>query len=859
MQTHQPELKKTTAAWRKALWLPVWLLGAALVLLLLTAGAVFLLQDKIKQRAIAELNTQLTVPVQVSGPIELSVWKHFPFAALSFNDVSIDDKLRKKKKLLRVKEISFLCNIYSLFTPSVEFNRIVIKNGELNIYVTENGQANYNILKPQKESTGELSAQLKRAQLRNIRFNLNDRQNNTQIQAQVNNVTLSGNFSAQEYDLKTMLDIEAQQLLVSNETYLSNRTLAGTFTLHVNTMQKKYVLKNAEVSLDGSMFKAEGSASQLKKGTALDFTLLNEGEDVQQLLALLPAAVKTSMAGADGSGRYAITASVKGVLSGGSVPAIKVEASLQNSELKLGRYNKLLQEVNATATYTADAKGNDQLIISNFNCKLNDLPFRFSLQLKNLANPSFDFSADGVLHLTEIATLIPDSVLQEPGGQIEFRKFHLSGRKEDFTSPEQSTLTGSGEFLLKEVEFQQNGITYGNINGLLRYEKSLIEAKNFTLHFLSTDFAFTGSIENLFAFAYNLSSKRKANEVVLGVNGHLKAETFNLSGILEAYDKKNRPGAQQKEKINIREVLQMKGNLDIELRRFIFRKMLLEHVEGNLQVSPGALRINDLTALAMKGDVKTNGLITFTAADDLVMQLDIRASQLDIPTVFTQCENFGQTTLTDRHVKGTLQLAVMLNSTWKNYKDLDPASLNAIVDFNLKNGELIGFEPLRAASKFIRVEELERIRFAELSNTVQIANQRFDIPEFEIKTSALNLIVYGYHYFRNDIDYHFKINLHKLLAQKFNRNLRGDISYMEQDPYEGLNLYLTMTGNLSNPVIKYDKGSAKKKVLDDFRKEKDVLKSLLKNAPIQTNPEEKKREEKYFDVNEEPQFMDLPE
>ena len=131
-----------------------------------------------------------------------------------------------------------------------------------------------------------------------------------------------------------------------------------------------------------------------------------------------------------------------------------------------------------------------------------------------------------------------------------------------------------------------------------------------------------------------------------------------------------------------------------------------------------------------------------------------------------------------------------------------------------------------------------------------------DIPRFQIESSALNLMFEGTHYFNDSIDYHIKVNLHKLLAQKFNRRL-NDIQYMEEDPYEGLNLYLSMSGTLSNPKIKYDKGSAKKKVKDDFKSEKQNLKNLMHNTAPKIDENEKKKEERYYDVKETPKFMDF--
>lgn len=843
------------AGWKKVLiGIPVFVIA----LVLLAFIAAWLLEDKIKQRIVTEINEQITVPVQVKGEINFSLLKHFPYASLTFNKVSIDDRLQSgKKKLLNAEEVSFLCNIYSLFSNEIEFSKIVLRDGELNLYKNESGKSNFEILKETKSGgKDKVSIQLKKAVVRGIKFTYVDKTQAVNVNVKLNEVLLAGNFNDEYFLLYTKSKILVNRISTNGEEFLAGKNITAEVTLDVNKVRKKYNFKKGEIAIDETAFSITGFFASLKNGTQLDFKFLNEGKDIQKLFALFPEKYKDNFANADGSGEYSISADVKGVISKTSSPTVNVNATLKDSELKLGNYNKLLKNVNASAKYERDENGNDKIVISNFNCTLNDLPFNFKLTLNNLSNPAFDFYANGVLHLTELASFIPDSVLQDLDGTATFNNFHLKGRKQDFTETENSTLTGSGEFKLSEVEFRQAGVTYGNINGLLKYESQLIEAKDFTINLLGTDFNFAGSIENLFAYIYNLGTKRKANEVVLGINGKAKIQTFNLTAILETFDRKNKPAELRKEKINIREIFSMRGHVDVQVGKFLFRKMEFKELQTNVQLAPGLIKINQLNTLAMGGDVRASGLIEFTPDNSLVMKLDVTAIDLAIPTIFKQCENFGQTTLTDKHLKGTVSTAISLDATWKNYKDLDTKSLTAIIDFSIKNGELINFEPLRAASKFIRVEELEHIRFAELSNTIKIANERFDVPEFEIKTSALNLMFFGFHHFNNDIDYHFKINLHKLLAQKFNRR-QQDFQYIENDPYEGVNIFLTMTGNLSNPVIKFDKASTRNKIQSDFRNEKQVLKDLLKNAPKKVDAIEQRREDKYFDLREEPKFMDF--
>lgn len=857
MDYQNQQIEVNTKPWMKLVLVGVIILLSIPALLFIAAKVI---ESKVKTEIISQLNEQLSVPVEVKGSIDLSLLKHFPYASLTFNQVSIDDKLRKgKAKLINVDEFSLLCNMYSLFTDNIEVKKVLFKDGSLHLYFNEKGLSNSDILKPSKsDNESSLSVQIKSAEFRRIKFEYTDKTQNLHALLDFEKSTMHGNFSASQFELDASSRLKVMAFNVNGEHFLEGKTISNSLSILIDKASRKYSIRKGEVSIGETVFTVNGFFAQGKTGAKLDFTFNNSGSDIQKLFELFPEKYRQNFADAEGSGAYAISATVKGVANKSTSPEVKVIAELRDSELKLGKYNKFLKSVNATARYEMDAAGSDRLTISNFNCTLNDLPFRFSLALKNLSNPEFDFTADGTLHLNEISSFIPDTVLQDLEGSVRFSNFKLKGKKDDFYSVENSSLSGSGLFELKEIEFRQNGITYGNINGQLTYDTQVIEAQNFTLNFLSTDFNFTGTIRNLFAFIYNLSAKRKSNDVVLGVSGAVKVKTFNLSGIIDTYNKKNRPQTLQREKLNIAEVMNMSGNLDVQIERFVFRKMVFEDLKTNLQMSPGVIRINKLEAKGMGGEVRTSGTINFTAENNLEMRMDVTANALDIPKIFYQCDNFGQTTLTDRHLKGTISTTLNLNAVWKNYKVLDENSLSAVVDFQVKNGELVGFEPLRAASKFIRVEELERIRFQDLSNTIQIANRTLTLPEFEIKTSALNLIIFGKHYFNNDVDYHFKINLHKLLANKFQRNTQNE-SFIEDDPYQGLNIYLSMSGNLSNPVIKYDKAATRNKLKDDFRKEKDVLKALLNNRTLPKDEEENKREEKYFDTRSEPQFMDFDE
>ncbi|MBL0308778.1 MAG: AsmA family protein [Bacteroidetes bacterium] len=817
----------------------------------------FIVENKIKQQIVSELNRQVTVPVEVRGGMKLSLFQHFPNASFTFSDVLIGDRLRKDTHLLRVKEFSFICNILSLFEEEVEFSKVLLQGGEINLYTDESGKNNFEILKEDTTTKTKLALSLRKAEIKDIGLVYLDKSRSINVVLKVKDAELNGNFNQKQFELNTNANLLVYRINTGKEDFLVNKNVGVEMLLAVDKAENKFHFKKGVIEIDDNRFSISGYFASLQKGMDINIQLLSEGKDILKLFQLLPDEYKANLVHAEGSGQYSIVADVKGIFSPTSSPTLNINADLKDSELKLGKYNKLLKKVNATAKYEMDASGKDRLTISNFNCTLNNLPFHFTLRLSNLADPDFDFYANGVMHLSELSTFIPESAAKDFNGAVKFNQFRLRGRKRDFTDIEHSTLNGSGDFTLMQVSLSSRGIVYDNISGKLSYNSNSIEAKDFSIRFLKTDFLFNGNIKNLLAYIYTLADQKKSSVATLNINGKIHTRLFDLTSIIEGFksasDEKNKSKGKP---VNVRDIFNLSGNLDIEIDKFLFRKTVFENIQGNIQAAPALLRINKLNAQTMKGELQGSGLFSFTPDNKLNIQSDLSAINLNITEIFKQCENFGQTTLTDKHLEGNLTTSTSINATWNHYSEFDPKSFTALIELNIHNGRLINFEPIRAASNFIRVDELNDIRFGDLSHTIKIADQRIDIPEFELKTSALNLMISGYHYFNNDVDYHFKINLHKLLAQKFNRRGR-DIQYIENDPYEGVNIYLSLAGNLSHPVFKYDKASSRKKLVNDFKKEKENLRQLFNKNSKKVDDVEHKKEEKYFDLNQKPEFFDF--
>jgi hypothetical protein len=126
----------------------------------------------------------------------------------------------------------------------------------------------------------------------------------------------------------------------------------------------------------------------------------------------------------------------------------------------------------------------------------------------------------------------------------------------------------------------------------------------------------------------------------------------------------------------------------------------------------------------------------------------------------------------------------------------------------------------------VDVNDLKRIKFSTLQSNIEINNRTITIPKTAIKNSALNLDLSGTHTFDNEIDYHIQLLISELLAKK--RQKKDDeFGPVEKDSNKR-SAFISMTGTVDNPIIKYDRMGLKQKIKEDLKQEKQTIKTLLK-------------------------------
>ena len=229
---------------------------------------------------------------------------------------------------------------------------------------------------------------------------------------------------------------------------------------------------------------------------------------------------------------------------------------------------------------------------------------------------------------------------------------------------------------------------------------------------------------------------------------------------------------------------------------------------------------------AWGGQVQTTGTFDFSGKQ-YVLNAEPKLSGVKVKQLLKEFDDFAQDAIKSEHIDGTLNSNSKVLMVWDEKFNFIKPKFKAVAELNMKNGQLINYEPLFALSKFIDLNDLKNLKFSELKNTLEIANEKLIIPEMDIKTNAISLSVSGIHSFENFLDYHLKITLNELLNKK--RKVKEN-EFGEEDETPGkVNLFLSIKGPANNLKFTYDKKAVRAKIAEDLKKEGATIKEIIKS------------------------------
>jgi len=320
----------------------------------------------------------------------------------------------------------------------------------------------------------------------------------------------------------------------------------------------------------------------------------------------------------------------------------------------------------------------------------------------------------------------------------------------------------------------------------------------------------------------------------LGLIASLESTNLDLNEFL---------GPSNKESDGPLTMFELPGNINVNIQmhldRFLWDKHTFEEITGQLLLANRKVTVNQMRLKTLGGNVNGRLVLENRLENGNVIDGEITFNSINVKNLFKEWDNFNQESITDAHISGTVNGNVDLLLLFNPYFSLVEEQILAISDIKIVNGELNGLETMKAITDYMRSnnalkmmlnkhidrfeDKLMHLKFSELKNTIEIKDRRITIPKMTIKSNAMDVDLFGWHDFDNNIEYHFSFRF---------RQLKTKAEYTEfgkvEDDGLGITIYMTMAGTIDNPTFSLDSDERKNDLKENLQVEKSTMKSMLK-------------------------------
>lgn len=786
---------------------------------LLTGGTglwAYFNQDKIIQAFVQKANEYLNAKVSV-GHMSVSVWKNFPYVSIVFDQVEIQETLPKSKApLARIGQLYFTFNLKDILNGSYRIQGLHMSHANWHLKILKNGRTNFDLFKQTQQDTATASAEtyfgLHDMQLEDVQLIYEDLPSGQTYRTHIQDVEADFAYTGKDMEISTQGDIRIGEIAIGRNSMMKDRQVALESVLHYGFEAAALDIRSAEMGVDGATFFLAG---RIETAGDLRMDLQFEGQNTtfQHLLALAPGDIVERLASYRTQGEVYFKGQVAGKAGGIHTPRVIVEFGCRNASFVEPVQGRAIEEIFLTGSFTNGPQasaGSSRLVLRDLKGKLGNHAFAGELTLSDFDQLRLQTNIDAVLDLGDALAFYPVPALSDAQGvvtaQLRFDG-HLSAAGQQIFS---SSGTFTGRNLRLQFADYALPVELPEVDLSLDHQNIII--RKLTSRIGGSDFALNGSAIQYPAL---LSGQYQDCRII----ANLRAERILWD---ELFPKKNTTSGEQPAAPEQGVRLQIPTfRLALETGEFVRERLVVQQLQGFLEHQQDNMQITQMRAGLCEGQI-SGDLFYHLASRQLT--LAAKSENLNIRKLFYTFENFGQAFLLDQHLEGRLTADVQANVQWQPDGTVYMPGLLCLADCKVSEGALLGFPPMLEMSAFLKNRDFQQVRFAELSNLLEIRDQKVHIPKMEIRSTVGRLFVGGTQGFDGAMDYRLQIPFAILRNPG---NPEEALAATRQDA-GGTNLFVKVTGVAPAYKISFDREATAEKIKNDLKREKEEFLDLFR-------------------------------
>ncbi|HQV00209.1 MAG TPA: AsmA-like C-terminal region-containing protein, partial [Bacteroidia bacterium] len=595
-------------------------------------------KNKIAEAAKTQINQSLLATVNFSD-FDLHLIRSFPNLTFQINDLSVvGTDVFKNDTIIYAQTLAVKLSIWEVLCSSnYKIQSFELENALLNIKILPNGQANYNIVKPDSSSASESDASafklaLKKYSINHSNINYNDAQSHIYVSIENVNHKGSGDFTQDVVNLITQTEIEKMSVTMDKINYLNRVKTKAAATFNIDMKAGKYTFVKNSISLNDLMMHFDGSLTLAENNIYADLTWGIDKNDLKSFMSLIPNVYQNNFSNLTCSGNLAAKGFIKGNYNANQIPAFDFSLKIDNGRFKYSQLPNEVKNINVDFVAINNSGIENETIINlkKFEANLGGDAISARLKITTpVLQPYLDAALKGTINLSNFKSFMPLAKDESLSGIVS-ADITANGYYTDIEKSAYQKFNAAGYIQVNDLKYNSQALTQATTINRLKLvfnpQTAILEYAD--MQFGESDFKAQGQLSNFWGYYLNnqmLSGKLQVQSQKINLNqfaGNTANDTATQSstGIIEV-------------PANLHfELLANAGNCT-------YNQINISDFAGSIKIANQTVQLNQASFKTLDGVVNMSGSYSTQNIDAPNISYKLDLKQIDIKAA---CKTFNE-------------------------------------------------------------------------------------------------------------------------------------------------------------------------------------------------------------------------
>ncbi len=748
-----------------ARWLKITLriLGGIFALILLLWLGVSIYVNTHKKELLASITRQLNENINGTLTVESmepTLVRGFPAISVSLNNVLLRDTAYAihHHNLLEAKELSITVNAFSILKGSPKIRDVRIQDGNVYLFTDSLGYSNSNLFvrKEVRDSSGKKpQPRLTHFFFDNVRFVYENKTQKKLFSFEIDRLEGKFNYVDTGWNASVYVKMLVRSLDFYNPNgpFLKDKHVTADLDLNYNKRSKVLDIPVKEINVEDNDVNIGATVSMANDPVTFKIEISADKIGYNDGRSMLSTHISGKLAMVNLQKPVSVQVTIKGSGRKRDQPQVYARWQVKNNVLE--GQGTMIRDCSFTGYFYNHVNPamkicdeNSVIAVNAFKGSWENIDFNAdSVRISNLISPVLEGHFKSDFEVQKLNPILDNNSFRLDKGTAHLDLLFKGGIKNnDSTQP---YIIGGVSIKDASVVYVPRNLTFTNTAVDLDFRGSDLFVRNVHLQNGGNNITMEGSMRNLLNLYYTAPDK-------ILLDWQIRSPQINLNqyrNFLEARSKTTSTAStakpSQSRSINrfssqLDQVLdRSSAHLRMQIGRIIYQKFTASNIQAAVNLSQSGIDLENVSVnhaggkISLKGTINQNGPVNHFA-------LNANVDRVRVNEFFAAFGNFGQTAVTEKNVQGDLFVQANVTGAVTDKGAMVPASMNGTVTFDLQNGALMEFEPLKNVGKYVfRRRNLSNIRILSLKDRLDINGDKIKINPLNLSSDAINANIEG--------------------------------------------------------------------------------------------------------------------